>query len=233
VESAVVVYLRTMIDRIEPYQPDPLPVSVGFGHIELVREAATMVMLLAAGWLAGRNRRVRWAYAVLAFGVWDIAYYVFLKVMDGWPHSLLDWDVLFLLPLPWWGPVLAPAAIAVLLAAGATLVIVYARPERPLWPGASARRLGPLGCGLALYAFMADTLRAASGGGEAVRTVLPAEFNWPVFVIGFVLLAAPVVDVARQIWARGHSTNIHRPSFATRRLLRKACPERSRRMRSQ
>ena len=66
-----------------------------------------MVMLLAVGILAGRNWRSRLGYSAIAFGVWDIFYYLFLKVMCGWPHSLLDWDILFLLPLPWWGPVLA------------------------------------------------------------------------------------------------------------------------------
>src|SRR5437867_1736720 len=158
VESAVVVYLRTMINRLEPYQLEPLPVATGLGQIELAREVATLVMLWTVGWLAGRNGRVRWAYAVLAFGVWDIAYYAFLKVMAGWPHSLLDWDVLFLLPVPWWGPVLAPVAIALLLAAGATLLIAYDQPARPLWPGRLAWKLGLLGACVALYTFMADTL---------------------------------------------------------------------------
>ena len=217
VESAVVFYLRTMIDRIVPYQPDPLPISMGFGQAELVREVATLVMLLTAGWLAGRNRRVRWAYAMLAFGVWDIGYYAFLKVMDGWPHSLLDWDILFLLPLPWWGPVLAPVAIALLLWAGGTLVIAYDRPEQPLWPSAATWRLSALGCGLALYTFMADTLRAASGGVESVRTVLPAVFNWPLFVVAFVLLAAPVVDIGMQLWTR-------QPDTVTRRENLSAAP---------
>ena len=72
VEAAVVVYLRTLINRMEPYQPNPLPVSVGLGQIELVREAATLIMLLAAGRLAGGTRRSRWAYALIAFGGWDI-----------------------------------------------------------------------------------------------------------------------------------------------------------------
>src|SRR5208283_2086922 len=121
VESAVVFYLRSMIDRIEPYQPDPLPVIGGFALVELPREFATMVMLVAVGFLAGRNWRARIGYAVIAFGVWDIFYYVFLKMICGWPHSLLDWDVLFLLPLPWWGPVLAPVLISLLMIAWGTL----------------------------------------------------------------------------------------------------------------
>ena len=103
VESAVVFYLRSMIGRIEPYQPDPLPIIGGFASVELPRELATMVMLFAVGCLAGRTCRARIGYAAIAFGVWDIFYYVFLKIMCGWPHSLLDWDVLFLLPMPWGG----------------------------------------------------------------------------------------------------------------------------------
>jgi hypothetical protein len=83
VESAVVFYLRSMIDRIEPYQPNPLPVVGGFGPVEAVREAATMVMLFAVGALAGRNWRARLGYSAIAFGVWDIFYYVFLKMICG------------------------------------------------------------------------------------------------------------------------------------------------------
>ena len=115
VESAVVFYLRTLVNRLEPYQPSPLPMSTGLAFAELVREAATLVMLFTVGLLAGTAWRARMGYSAVAFGVWDIFYYVFLKAMCGWPHSLLDWDVLFLLPLPWWGPVLAPVLIAALM----------------------------------------------------------------------------------------------------------------------
>ena len=114
-EAATVVYLRTLTSRIQPYQATPLPVSVGLGQIEIVREAATMVMLLTVGLLAGRTWRSRLAYGMIAFGVWDIFYYVFLAIMTGWPRSIMDWDVLFLIPLPWWGPVLSPVLIALLL----------------------------------------------------------------------------------------------------------------------
>ena len=81
------------------------------GPVELVREAATLVMLLAIGALAGRTGRTRLGYTAIAFGVWDVFYYVFLRMMAGWPKSLLDWDVLFLLPLPWWGPCSRPSPL--------------------------------------------------------------------------------------------------------------------------
>ena len=59
VESAVVVDLRTLVGRLQPYQADPLPQSANLGQTELVREAATLVMLVTVGWLAGRTRRRR------------------------------------------------------------------------------------------------------------------------------------------------------------------------------
>ena len=126
VESSVVVYLRTPIDRVIPYQIDPLPISVGLGWIGIVREAATLVMLLTVGWLAGRTWRSRLSYTLIAFGAWDIFYYIFLVPMCGWPTSLLDWDVLFLIPLPWWGPVLAPVFISILMIIGG----LDGRPDR-------------------------------------------------------------------------------------------------------
>lgn len=198
VESAVVLYLRTMINRIVPYQPDPLPIMTGLGQAEIVREAATLVMLLTVGWLAGRTWRSRWAYALLAFGVWDIFYYVFLKPLTAWPSSLLDWDVLFLIPLPWWGPVIAPVAISLVLIVFGTLVSQFDQPDQPLWPGRLALGFFFVGVALALYTFMADALRVAAGGVEAVRNVLPVWFNWPLFGVALALMVAPIIDVSKQ-----------------------------------
>src|SRR5579863_8584995 len=123
VEAAVVVYLRSIYDpirrEIRPSRsaadlfplitPDQLraaaPDRAGLLRIEVIREAATLIMLAAValttvaesptgswqGWLP--------AFAV-AFGVWDLFFYVFLRVMIGWPTSLLTWDILFLIPVP-------------------------------------------------------------------------------------------------------------------------------------
>jgi len=202
VESAVVFYLRSMIDRIEPYQPDPLPVIGGFALVELPREFATMVMLVAVGFLAGRNWRARIGYAVIAFGVWDIFYYVFLKMICGWPHSLLDWDVLFLLPLPWWGPVLAPVLISLLMILWGTFATQFERMHTPALSNWRAWILNWAGVALALYVFMADSIAAARHGLEAVRTVLPEEFNWPMFCVALALMSAPVMQTGRQLLTR-------------------------------
>lgn len=199
VESAVVFYLRTMINRIEPHQPGPFPIIGGFGWVELVREFATLLMLLAVGLLAGRTWRARLGYSVLAFGVWDIFYYVFLKMMCGWPHSLLDWDVLFLLPMPWWGPVLAPVLISLLMIFWGTIVTQFERERAFALSNWRVWVLNFAGIALALYVFMADTLAAAPRGLEAVCNVLPVKFNWPLFAVAWLLMAAPAIQTGRRV----------------------------------
>jgi hypothetical protein len=205
VESAVVYYLRTHIDRIDPYQANPLPAGTGFEEAELIRELATMVMLLSVGWLAGKNGRSRIGYSLFAFGIWDIFYYVFLRVMTGWPKSLADWDVLFLIPLPWWGPVWAPASIAALMICWGTLVTQF---ERTAGRGGSNWKplaLGGLGALLAMFVFMADAIRTADQGVNALRSLLPVWFNWPLFSVALALMAAPVIQAAREALWPGRS----------------------------
>ena len=199
VESAVVYYLRTMIDRIDPYQPNPLPVIGGLGPVELTRELATLIMLLAVGALAGQTWRRRLGYSALAFGVWDISYYVFLKLMCGWPHSLLDWDILFLLPLPWWGPVLAPVLIALLLIAWGTLASQFEPAHSSGRANVTVLGMNLAGITLALYVFMADSIRVAGQGVETIRNILPAQFHWPLFVVALGLMAAPVLRLGGQL----------------------------------
>jgi len=202
VESAVVFYLRTMVDRIQPYQPDPLPLATGLGLAELVREAATLVMLFTVGWLAGATRRARIGYALLAFGIWDILYYVFLRIMTGWPRSISDWDILFLIPLPWWGPVWAPVSIALLMVLWGTTVTQCEDPEST--PRANRVALGACVAGaiLALYVFMADAIQVRAGGVAALRALLPLWFNWPLFLVALGLMAMPVVEVVVQVVRR-------------------------------
>jgi len=128
IEAAVVVYLR------EIFYPDgfnfPLSilivdsVSKRLLLTEIGREVATLVLIVTGAWLFGRNLRQRVAYFLTIFAVWDIFYYVWLKVLINWPASIMDWDILFLIPMSWAGPLLAPvlASLVILLFA---LVILY------------------------------------------------------------------------------------------------------------
>ena len=198
VESAVVFYLRTLSHRLDPYQAEPLPPVAGLAATELVREAATLLMLVTVGMLAGKNWRARWGYAAIAFGVWDIFYYVFLKVIMDWPNSLTDWDILFLLPLPWWGPVIAPVLIATQMIVWGTLASQWEhqRPFRSEW---RAWGLNFAGCALALYVFMEDAIRVVGKGEDALRMMLPVRFDWPLFAVALVLMSAPLLSCGRHV----------------------------------
>ncbi len=175
-EAAVVVYLR------EIAYPDgfafPLKdIAPRLLRTELVRELTTLVMLFALARLAVRGGTRRFAVFCYCFGVWDIVFYVGLKVFLDWPQSLMTWDILFLIPFPWTGPVLAPVLVSVaLIAAG---VAILREPD-----GRSFAFLRPadwlieVGAGLAvLGAFWWNVPAVAAQ--EA-----PAYFPWWLFLLG-------------------------------------------------
>jgi hypothetical protein len=123
-------------------------------------------------------------------GTWDIFYYVFLLVFAGWPASLLATDVLFLLPLPWWGPVIAPMlCAAIMVVAGSALMARQLgdglpSPPRAVWLAVV------IGASLCLAAFMLDALRASLNGFEAAYDVRASAFPWPVYLVGVALAVA-------------------------------------------
>lgn len=201
-EAAVVSYLRIFLDRVDPYQPNPLPVPAWLMHIEIARETATVIMLACVAWLAGCNWRARFGYFLIAFGVWDIFYYVFLVPFSGWPRSLLDWDVLFLIPLPWWGPVLAPVSIATMMLVGGTLITQFGKRDIPLWPQSAWWLVSLAGALLALYVFMEDAVHAPEWNEEALSRLLPVAFDWPLFLFSLGLMGTPIASMCWQVWSR-------------------------------
>lgn len=111
VEAAVAIYLRIH------FYPEgfhfPLKViPTRILYIEVIREVATVVILVMIGSIAGRTRLAKFGAFMVSFGMWDIFYYFWLYVLIDWPKSILDWDVLFLIPIPWIGPVLAPLLVS-------------------------------------------------------------------------------------------------------------------------
>ena len=113
-EGAVVVYLRAL------YYPSgfefPLAImDINIAVTELIREFASLIMLLSVAVIAGKNFSQRFAWFIYSFAVWDIVYYIFLYFILGWPESLFTWDILFLLPITWTGPVISPLIISGLM----------------------------------------------------------------------------------------------------------------------
>ena len=138
IEAAVVVYLR------EIFHPDgfTFPMAV-FGNTamsvrilltEMGRETATIVLIFTGAWLFGRNRQQRFAYFFAIFAIWDIFYYVWLKVLLDWPASIMDWDILFLIPVIWASPVLYPVLISITMFLFAVIILCHSASARPIQP---------------------------------------------------------------------------------------------------
>jgi hypothetical protein len=127
IEAAVVVYLRVI------FHPEgftfPLTESETILRqkpillTEIGREAATIVLIFTGSWLFGKNNRQRFAYFMVIFAVWDIFYYVWLKILLGWPASIMDWDILFLMPTTWASAVLYPVLISIVLLIFAAVIL--------------------------------------------------------------------------------------------------------------
>jgi len=194
-EAAVVSYLRTIhaptVQRFFPGRsPDDLfplltleqtrqvaPEQMRTLVIEIGREAATLIMLAAIALAVCRNAG-QWAAAfAIAFGAWDILFYVFLKVLLGWPQSLATWDILFLIPVPWVGPVLAPVIVSIsMIAAGVWHLRQEALGEAVVlrarnWIGIT------LGAVVIIVSFTLDYPHILLGG-------MPRPFPWSIFVAG-------------------------------------------------
>lgn len=139
---------------------------------EQFREAATIVMLAAVAWAVTPDFRMWLAALSLAFGIWDLAYYAWLRVLLSWPHSILDWDVLFLVPVPWAAPVLAPVISAASLTWGGTIALLRPPP-----------RVSKLAWTLLAGATVLMTATFVWEWPDWVAGGIPRNFPWGVFAV--------------------------------------------------
>jgi hypothetical protein len=184
-EAAVVVYLRSLSEPIRAAAGLPtgdlfpltkfsqLGAYQRIAKIELAREASTLIMLAAVALAVARRFHIWLAAFALAFGVWDLTFYASLNLLSGWPQSLFTWDLLFLLPVPWIGPILAPVIVAASLAIGGILGLIRA-PARVGW---IPWMLLMLGGGIILVSFTWDWRNIVDGG-------VPMGFPWAIFATG-------------------------------------------------
>jgi hypothetical protein len=136
-EAAVVVYLRAATGLLPGYLGtlaqvrgalagyDPSQSITRFPQsllmIEVWRETATLLMLASFGVLGAKRLGERGALFLWTFAIWDLAYYAGLWATIRWPASFRNFDVLFLIPVPWisqvWFPVLVSSftALAIML----------------------------------------------------------------------------------------------------------------------
>lgn len=205
-ECVVVVYLREILypgGFKFPLSPVPVDLAV----TELLREVATLVMLVTVGALAARSFSTGFAWFIYTFAIWDIFYYVFLWLFLGWPESLMTWDVLFLIPTTWTGPVLSPVLVSLTMILLAMVILIRAEKGRDsripgrIWTGLI------LGSLILIFGFILDYSRhmlthfslfgmLQVKNPEVLRVAtsyIPDRFPWWIFGLGEVVILTSIV----------------------------------------
>jgi hypothetical protein len=207
-ESSVVIYLR------ELYYPHgfqfPLQIIPSkIAKVELCREIATIIMLVGAAYLAGTNKLTRFACFLIAFAIWDIFYYVFLYLFIDWPQNIFTWDILFLIPFPWTGPVIAPCLVAFGMAVFG-LCILFTDPHK-LKVSRNQWFLLIGGCVVIISSFLYDYFCIVNSQHQSpgipfstaglfydLTRYVPNKFNWYLFSAGMILSCTGVFLFLKQ-----------------------------------
>lgn len=206
-ESAVVIYIREIYYPLGfsfPLQPTSGTVAV----TELIREFATLIMLLAIGILVGKSKIERFAWFLYSFAIWDIFYYVFLYLLIDWPSSLFEWDVLFLLPTMWVGPVWAPVLLScTMIFLALSIIYIEKRNQKNCfdWKVLSLLISGSLivitSFCLDFYFFMTDSfpdkgfvqLLLSEDIFEYASEYIPEIFYLKIFLTGYISILAGII----------------------------------------
>jgi hypothetical protein len=176
IESSVVVYLRFL------YYPEGFSFPLKLMGLpilltEACREVATIAVLVALSRLAEKTLKHRIFLFLYCFGIWDIFYYLWLKVIVDWPTTLFDWDVLFLIPLPWVGPVLSPILISLLFIAAAVTINHLESTGRSI-------NFSPLDWITGLAAVLTVIGSFLWESGSVLRIAIPKRYPWWLWGIG-------------------------------------------------
>jgi hypothetical protein len=202
-ESSVVIYLR------ELYYPGgfTFPLKVippNIASVEILRELSTLIMLVAIGWVAGKNSAQRFIFFLFSFAVWDLCYYIFLKLFLDWPASLFTWDILFLIPVPWLGPVIAPCILDVSMIALLMLVLYYEKKNIEFKFYKTDWYLLISGSLIVILSFVWDFLviifsaekkKNSSDYLSEFSGYIPQHFMWAIFITGEILILISLLSL--------------------------------------
>ena len=211
-ETAVVIYLRRM------FYPNgfgfPLvPVDAQLALVEFCREAATIIRLVGVGAMIGKDPSQRFAFFIYAFGIWDIFYYVFLKAFLDWPESFFSWDILFLIPVPWVGPVIAPIMVSLTMIALAGAIIYFSESGVNAKLLFIERLLLTFGCLIVIISFVWDyfeymaantnvSMWAPGKQQELFKELAhysPQHYNWWMLALGEIIGLSAILIYAKRL----------------------------------
>jgi len=206
-ESAVVIYLRAL------YYPDgfTFPLRIIDSNIavtEFFREIATIIMLAVIGIIAGRKSIEKFVFFIFCFAIWDIFYYVFLKIILNWPESFFTWDILFMVPVTWVGPVLAPVINSMTMIILAVCIIFFIEKNAKVRVCILSWTLLIAGSLIIIFSYTQEYMQfmmqrfsyremfGISYNNEVLKyacTFIPQHFNWWIFWTGEIMYVAAII----------------------------------------
>ena len=190
-EAICVVYIRQILLPSDA-SLDKIILSNYDLTIEIIREITTMIMLTTVAILAAYNWRTRLSMFFLAFGVWDIFYYIGLKLFLDWPSTtIMEWDALFLIPVNWYGPVLAPVLISIYFIIVSVTIVLREATGKKIHITKSAIFLQLLTFLLWYYSFTKDSSLISEFGFES------ATYSWWLFVLGIIICSVGIIITFR------------------------------------
>jgi hypothetical protein len=192
IEAAVAHYLRMHLYPDGFHDAIRLVADSHTVAVEAGRELCTLLVIAAAAALTPGPPMRRLANFVYAFAIWDLTYYAALWLFEGWPATLFAWDLLFVVPVPWFAPVLAPITISCIGIVGACSVhVILNRCNEMIvpWPAFA----------LVNGALMAWEISFMLHEGPLDR--FPTRYRWWLFLLGTALAGAGYV----LIWCRNRA----------------------------
>lgn len=182
VESSVVIYLREIYYSPHILEIFPLkafhPLDL---RVEVFREFATICILFAVSCVAFDRKEDRWSGVFFLWGLWDIFYYVWLKIVINWPQGIRTWDILFLIPVPWVAPFVTPVIISLIFIVF-SLYIILKRPSIEI----KFLVITLIGGMLAFISFILPALKS----GGRFYAAKPVHFPWLLYTAGIILIVA-------------------------------------------
>ena len=210
-EAVVVVYLRDI------YYPSgfkfPLMIIPDETiRIEILREFCTLLMIIAIAFITGKNKMEIFSYFLFSFAVWDLAYYAGLKLILNWPASFFTWDILFLIPIPWIGPVLAPVVSSISMIILSLLFLFIQKKNAAVKIKVLEWVLIYLGALLIFVSFIWDYSKIIIDNGllknifslkqssfiEISQRYIPSYFHWDIFLLGIFSIYLSILIILKR-----------------------------------
>ena len=191
-EAICVVYIRQILIPLDGSLNEIILSNYDL-TIEIIREITTMVMLITIAILAAYNWRTRLSMFFLAFGVWDIFYYIGLKLFLDWPTTtIMEWDALFLIPVNWYGPVLAPVLISIYFIIVSVTIILREATGKKMHITKPVILLQLLTFITWYYSFTKDSNMISEFGFES------ATYSWLLFIWGIIFGSVGIIITFRK-----------------------------------